>query len=91
MKKHSPTPDAGYSPPISIELLLHGERFEVSSLGDGQLSLRSARAMKPGRGTVRVIVDSRVTTYQIEMHGGIDPAVRNQSFQLLSAGKEAAA
>jgi hypothetical protein len=91
MKSAADQSDAGYSPPLDMELILHDERFEVSSLGPGQLSLRSARTSSPGRGIVRLVIDGRTTLFHVEMFEGIDPARQDQSFRTLEVVQEAVA
>lgn len=81
----------GYSPEISAELLIHGERFNVGSLGPDELIVRAPRPIKPGPGTVRLTVDGRVTLYHIDLFNGIDPTRVDQPYKLLSTFEEAAA
>ena len=82
---------AGYSPSISAELTLHGERFKVAALGPDGVVLRSARPCDPGTGVIRVDVDGRVTLYHFDFTHGIDPARREQPVTLLRTIEEAAA
>ena len=84
-------PGSDYSPDISIELLIHGERFSVASLGPGFMIVRQSRPVPPGPGTVTLTVNKRVTIFHITLSAGIDPSQRRQSYQLLSTVEEAAA
>jgi hypothetical protein len=78
---HLPTaPRADYSPDISIELLVHGERFNVASLGPRNLALRDARPMAPGVGIVRLVVDGQVTVIHVDLRTGIDPSRPTQPY-----------
>jgi hypothetical protein len=86
-----PTQDAGYSPSITMELLLHGGRFNVASMGAGQLSLRDARRSDPGRGTVRVVIDGCTTLFHVDLPNGINPDSAAQDFLLIETVREAAA
>jgi hypothetical protein len=85
------TEDSGYSPPITIQLQLNGERFNVASVGSRQAILRDARVMPAGIGTVRIDVDGDVTEYQVNLFNGIDPQQVEQPFVLLGVKSEVAA
>jgi hypothetical protein len=81
----------GYSPNVSMELTIHGERFNVASLGPSKFIVRNPRLVKPGAGTLRLLVDTRVTIYHMELIDGIDPKRGSQPYRLLSTIEEAAA
>ena len=82
---------AGYSPDISIELELHGERFNVAATGSEYLRLRNPRPMPPGRGTLRMTVNGNVTAKQVELPQGIDADQKMQSYKLAEQTEGAAA
>jgi hypothetical protein len=79
--------DIGYSPDLSGELTLHGQRFALAAMGPNGIVVRSPRAMEPGRGTIRMIIDGRQTVYNVDLWLGIDPAKREQVFRLLTAAE----
>jgi hypothetical protein len=81
MDAHPKSVDAGYSPAISIELVLHGERYEVASLSPGRLLLRDARIAPPGRGIVTVSVAGNPTRFLVDLTDGILPDQKAQSFR----------
>jgi hypothetical protein len=91
MKAQTGTEDSGYSPPISIELHLHGERFNVASVGPDNAILRDARPMQSGTGVIHFDVDGSVVLYQVNLFNGIDPQVDEQPFVLISVQSEVAA
>jgi hypothetical protein len=80
-----------YSPDISIELALDGERFSIASVGPANMVVRAARRVPAGRGTLRILVDRKPTTHHVYLPDGIDPARRRQAYHLLEATEEAAA
>jgi hypothetical protein len=83
--------DSGYSPPIAIELIIHGQRFDVASVGPDRAILRDARALNAGLGIIRLTVDAHVTVYQVDLTQGIDPARTEQPFMLIGVESEVAA
>ncbi len=86
----TPTPsDAGYSPPISIDLTLHGERYEVASVGPDRLYLSEPAHAPPGRGVVRLTVDGRSTFTHVELFAGLDPTTRRQPMRLVGTPSDA--
>ncbi len=87
----STAPDAGYSPPISIDLTLHGERYEVASVGPDRLYLQQPAIAPPGHGVVRVTVDGRSTFYQVDLFAGLDASARRQSLRLIVSPSDAVA
>ncbi len=91
MKPQYADESAGYSPPIKIELLLHGESFNVASVGSKWAILRNAHPAKPGSGVVRIDVDGNVAEYKVDLFNGIDPKQERQPFVLLGVQSEAAA
>jgi hypothetical protein len=84
---------AGYSPDISAELLIHGERLNVAAFGPRGFVLRSAKFLPPGEGTIRMQVDGRQTIYRVQFPEGIDPSRNRQPYRLnkTSESEEAAA
>jgi hypothetical protein len=84
-------PDSGYSPPITIELHLNGETFNVASSGPERLILRNPRAAAAGNGIVRFIVDGKVTDYRVNVPSGIDPGRTHQPVSNVEMQSEAAA
>ena len=84
MSSRSPQPDAAYSPDLSAELTLHGERFAVAALGPDDVVVRSPRPVPAGRGTVRMVVDGQPTVYHVDLWLGIDPARREQAYRLIA-------
>jgi hypothetical protein len=82
--------DAGYSPALSAELILHGERFDVVSLGPDRVAVRSAKTLGPGVGEIRMVVDGRPFVHVVEFSNGIDAKRQEQAFTLLQPGVVAA-
>jgi hypothetical protein len=74
-----------------MELAMGAERFRVASVDSEGIVIRAARRFPAGRGTLRLVVDRRVTTYHVYLPDGIDPERTDQSYQLLEAVEEAAA
>jgi hypothetical protein len=83
--------EAGYSPPITIELHLHGEIFNVASTGPDQVILRDARPTAPGNGIIRFNVDGKVTDYIVKVLNGIDPRRVHQAISIIGVQSEVAA
>ena len=81
--------DTGYSPPISIDLTLHGERYEVAAVGPDRLYLTEPVHALAGRGVVRLTVDGRSTFTHVDLFAGLDPTVRKQPMRLLGAPSDA--
>jgi hypothetical protein len=81
----------GHSPDIRMELFLGGQSFRLAQMCDGHLTLREPRQMPAGVATIRLTVGADVTTYEISMPNGIDPALRKQSYRVLKTIEEAAA
>lgn len=81
----------GYSPDLSIELLLGDDRFNVASLGPNEMALRGARPMPAGRGTLRITLDGKVMSHEVHLSDGIDPDRDLQTYQVVDAKREAAA
>ena len=87
-----PSADAGYSPKISAELLLHDQSFAVAALGPGQVVIQSPRPLPPGRGTIYMRIDGQLTVYHAELPSGINPSHPAQPAVILAAtAKESAA
>jgi hypothetical protein len=82
---------AGYSPDISMELELHGERFNVAATGSATLRLRNPRTMPPGRGTLRMTVNGNVTTTHVELIEGINPDQKVHAYKRVEQSEGAAA
>jgi hypothetical protein len=80
-----------YSPPLSMELSVHGECFSVASMGLNGLSVRSPKPVAPGHGRITLKVGDEVTTFNVVLSGGIDPLRRLQPYEILSSATEAAA
>lgn len=74
-----------------MTLFLHGERFDVASLGPNDIVVRSARPMPAGEGTIRLTIDGELTVFHVKLADGIDPVRRAQSYQLIDTIEEAAA
>ena len=91
MNEPSQAADGGYSPPITIELLLHGERFNVASTGPDRVILRNARSTAAGNGIIRFVVDGVVTDYRVNVIDGIDPNRMHQPISILGILGEVAA
>jgi hypothetical protein len=91
MKSAARPDDAGYSPSITIELHLHGERFNVASTGPDRVILRDARPMNAGTGVIQFTVDGKVTNYSVKLLSGIDPSREHQPISILGVQSEAAA
>ena len=91
MNPRSDAIDEGYSPPISIELVLHGHRFNVASVGPNMAILRNARKLEPGNGIIQWNVGGQITVYHAILPQGIDPQRNEQPFVLIDATSEAAA
>jgi hypothetical protein len=83
------TSDTGYSPPISIDLTLHGQRYEVASVGPDRLYLSEPANAPPGRGVVRLTVDGRSTFTHVELPDGLDPSNRKQAMRLVGTPSDA--
>jgi hypothetical protein len=81
----------GHSPDIRMELLMGGQRFQLAQMCDGALTVREPRQIPPGVATIRLTVGADLTTYEISMPNGIDPALRKQSYRVLRTIEEAAA
>jgi hypothetical protein len=80
----------GFSPDLSMELAIEGERFSVASIGPNGMIVRAARHVRPGRGTVRLDVGGHVTVYDVWLVDGVDPGRDLQRFQLIGSREEAA-
>ncbi len=91
MNPHTCEENSGYSPPITIELIVQGQQFNVASLGPDNAILRSARSVQPGTGMIRLTIDGHLTIYHIDLPQGIDPQRNEQPFVLIDATSEAAA
>lgn len=91
MNANPASSDQGFSPPIAAELLLHGQRINVASLGPHSLIARANRPAAPGPATVRLTVGDQLTIYQIYLPHGIDPDRIEQPFELAKESSEAAA
>jgi hypothetical protein len=91
MHDYSPSSDTGYSPDISAELLIHGRRFNLASLGPDRIIVRTSEKVEPGRGTIRLRVDQRFTLFHIDLPQGIDPAKTHQPYLLRETIEQAAA
>jgi len=87
--QHSPS--SSYSPDISMELLVHGERMNVAAMGPSNIVVRSARTAPPGPGTICLKVNGRITVYHIELPQGIDPTRQHQPVRLVRTVEDAAA
>jgi hypothetical protein len=74
-----------------MELTVHGERFDVASLGSQDIVVRDARRVPAGQGTLRLVVARKTTIFHINLLHGIDPSLREQTYQLLGTVEEAAA
>ena len=83
--------ESGYSPPLTITLMLNGEQFDVAAIGPDALKLRNPRAARPSRAVVRVSIDGRPILYDIDLFDGIDPTRTKQSFRHLGVAGEVAA
>jgi hypothetical protein len=83
--------DTGYSPDISAELILHGERFDVISLGPGTVRVRSPKALAAGTAVVRMFVDGRRSSYVIDLQSGMNPGREEQAFSSIRVTDEVAA
>jgi hypothetical protein len=81
----------GHSPDIRMELLMAGQSFRLAQMCDGNVTVREPRQMAPGVATIRLTVGADVTTYEISLPNGIDPALRKQSYRLLRTIEEATA
>jgi hypothetical protein len=81
----------GHSPDIRMELLIGGQSFRLAQMCDGELTVREPQQVPPGVGTIRLTVGADVTTYEISLPNGIDPALRRQSYRVLRTIEEAAA
>ena len=84
-------PDAGYSPPLTIDLTLHGEQYEVAAIGPDAVTLRHPRTAPPGHGVVCVSIDGRPILYHVDLFDGIDPDRKKQAFRHLGVAAEVAA
>ena len=78
MIDHPIAPDSGYSPPLHIDLELHGERFDVAEIGPEFLRVRGAVAVAPGMATVRIELDDRLIVSKVHLFDGIDPQRKRQ-------------
>jgi len=79
-----------HSPALSADLVIRGERFTVAALGPDHVVIHSARAMPPGRGTIRLKLDDHVTTYRVDLVDGLDPSRDEQVYRLLEPIEDAA-
>jgi len=79
-----------HSPALSADLVIRGERFTVAALGPDHVVIHSARAMPPGRGTIRLKLDDHVTTYRVDLVDGLTQAATSKSTALLETIEEAA-
>jgi hypothetical protein len=91
MKSTSLSSGSGNSPDVSAVLHLHGHSLNVASIGPASLIVRTDTAVAPGTGLVRLTVGQKVTSYQVDLFEGIDPARLDQPFQLLHTADEEAA
>ena len=89
MSSRSPQPEPAYSPDLSAELSLHGERFAVAALGPAGVVVRSPRAVAAGCGTIHMVVDGQPTVYHVDLFDGIDPSRREQAYRLIETGATA--
>ena len=90
MSSRTPQSDTAYSPDLSAELMLHGERFAVAALGPEDVVVRSPRVVAAGHGTVRMVVDGQPTIYEVDLWLGIDPTRREQAYRLIATDANAA-
>jgi hypothetical protein len=91
MSNPQPQSMADYSPFIAMELEMRGERFNVAAIDPESISLRDARPMSPGQGTVRLTVGSNVTILVIDLHEGISNDRTEQAYTLINQIEGAAA
>lgn len=91
MQSNPTSVESGYSPPLTIDLTMHGERYDVASIGPDSLTLRNPRIARPGHAVVRITIDGRPIIHHIDLFDGIDPARRKQTFRQLGVAEEVAA
>ena len=91
MQSAAASAESGYSPPLTITLVLHGEEYDVAAIGPETLALRNPRVARAGQGTVHVSIDGQPVLYHIDLFDGIDPTRQKQSFHHLGVTQEAAA
>ena len=78
----------GSSPGISIELILHGERFSVASMGLNGLVIRAPKPLGRDRAVVTMAVGKHITRYDVLLPDGIDPGRHHQPFSIASMATE---
>jgi hypothetical protein len=91
MNDHSKSSSSGFSPNISAVLSIHGHQFAVASVGPGFVKVRQSFRVEPGRGTIRMMIDSKATVYHVELLQGINPDLIDQPFRLITSREESAA
>ncbi len=91
MDLHQTSVGSGCSPEISAELLLHGQRIAVASIGPDAIVVWGVQRVERGQGTIRLDMDGRITLYHVDLVNGIDPDRDRQTFLLLRTTEEAAA
>ena len=82
MSLHPAASESGYSPPLRIDLHLHGQRFAVAEMGPSFVRLRDAAAVPPGSGVIRLELDGRPIVFLAEFLDGIDPQRKRQPCRL---------
>jgi hypothetical protein len=83
--------EAGYSPDISIDLLLHGESLSIAALGEADFLMRNPIRKPAGLRVLRITVGGKETIYEIHLPLGIDPDHQRQCYQVVKVIEEAAA
>ena len=91
MDMETPSFDAGYSPPICIQLFLHGQRIEVAAAGRSGIRLRNPHFAPPGAGVIRLDIDGRCTTYHVDLPLGLKHENSIHPIVVLSTAAEAVA
>jgi hypothetical protein len=91
MDIETPSSDAGYSPPIRIQLYLHGNCIELATVGRSGIRLRNPHFAPPGAGVIRLDIDGRCTTYHVELPLGLKHENTIHPIIVLSTAAEAVA
>jgi hypothetical protein len=76
---------SGYSPPITIELQIGSNHFNVASMSSEGIALRDATPLGPTSGVIRMTVDKHLTVYHVELPQGIDPARDEQVYRVIES------
>jgi hypothetical protein len=70
--------DSGYSPPLTVSLELHGQRFDIAEIGPEFVRVRGAVPVAEGVAKVHFELDGQLTISEVDLFDGIDPQRKRQ-------------